>query len=80
MHCGPQVVVDNRAGASGRVGSDIVAKTVPDGYMLVMVSSTPAMLPGLEAKMRFGSRIDFSVVILATAKPSVLGGMLSADV
>ncbi len=80
MDCGPQVVVDNRGGASGRVGSDIVAKTVRDGYVLAMVSSTSTMLPGLEAKMRFGSRIDFSVVILATAKPSVLGGMLSADV
>ena len=44
--------------------------------MLAMVSSTSTMLPGLEVKMRFGSRIDFSGVTLATAKPSVLGGML----
>ena len=68
-----QVVVDNRAGASGMVGSDLVAKAAPDGYTLVMVSSTHTMLPSLEAKMPFDPLRDFTAVTQATAQPYVLG-------
>jgi tripartite-type tricarboxylate transporter receptor subunit TctC len=70
---GQQIVVDNRAGASGMVGSDIVAKAAPDGYTLVMVSSTHTMLPSLEPKMPFDPLRDFAAVTQATAQPYVLG-------
>ena len=70
---GQQVVVDNRAGASGMVGSEIVARAAPDGYTLVMVSSTHTMLPSLEPKMPFDPLRDFAAVTQATAQPYVLG-------
>jgi tripartite-type tricarboxylate transporter receptor subunit TctC len=42
---GQQVVVDNRPGASGNIGSDIVAKSPPDGYTLLMTGSVVTLLP-----------------------------------
>ncbi len=70
---GQQVVVDNRAGASGMLGTDLAAKAAPDGYTLVMVSSTHTMLPSLEPAMPFDPLRDFAAITQATAQPYVLG-------
>ena len=49
-----QVVVDNRPGANGNLGTDIVAKSPPDGYTLVLVADgTVAINPGLYPKLPF---------------------------
>src|SRR5262245_22018651 len=45
------VVVDNRGGASETMGADIVAKATPDGYTLIMLSSTHTITPSLFAKL-----------------------------
>src|SRR3954468_10269175 len=57
---GQTVLVDNRPGASTIVGTDIVAKSPPDGYAMVMASNNHAMNPSLFAgKLPFDSIKDF---------------------
>lgn len=57
-----QVVIDNRPGASGNIGAEIVARATPDGYTLLMVNSTFAMNAGLYPRLPFDSASDFSGV------------------
>src|SRR5207245_3340795 len=63
---GQPVVVENKPGASGNIGSDVVAKAVPDGYTLLLGSvSTHAMNPFLMPGMPFKAVDDFSTIALA---------------
>lgn len=62
---GQPVIVDNKAGASGNIGSNIVAKAKPDGYTLLIGSmSTHAMNPALMANMPFKGTDDFTPIAL----------------
>ena len=68
-----QVVVDNRPGAGGNIGADLVAKAAPDGYTLVMGTvGTHAINPNLYAKMPYDHVKDFAPVILVAGVPNVL--------
>ncbi|WP_137177567.1 tripartite tricarboxylate transporter substrate binding protein [Roseomonas sp. AR75] len=70
---GQNVVVDNRAGASGNIGADIVAKARPDGLTLLLASaSTHGINPSLMANMPFDSRRDFTPVSLVVMVPTIL--------
>ena len=70
---GQQVVVDNRAGAGGIIGTDLVAKAAPDGYTLLMGhTGTLAINPSLYAKVPYDSVRDFSPVSLVAISPLVL--------
>src|ERR1700694_373212 len=70
---GQSVVVDNRPGAAGNIGSDIVAKSVPDGYTLLLGTvGTHAIKPSLYAKMPYDHVKDFMPVVLVAAVPNVL--------
>jgi tripartite-type tricarboxylate transporter receptor subunit TctC len=70
---GTTVVVDNRAGASGNIGADIVAKARPDGLTLLLASaSTHGINPTLMANMPFDSRRDFTPVSLVVMVPTIL--------
>ena len=66
---GQQVIVDNRGGAAGTIGSDLAAKSPPDGYtILIGTSSTHAIAQSLYAKLPYDSIKDFTPVIgIATA-------------
>ena len=66
---GQQVIVDNRGGAGGTIGSDIAAKSAPDGYtILVGTSSTHAVAPSLYSKLAYDPVRDFApVTLLASA-------------
>lgn len=66
---GQQVIVDNRGGAGGTIGSDVVAKSAPDGYtILVATSSTHAIAPSLYSKLAYDPVRDFTpVTLLASA-------------
>ena len=69
---GQQVVVENRAGAGGTIGSDVVAKAPADGYHLLMVSSAFAISAALYSKLPFDPVADFAPVTLMVTVPSVL--------
>ena len=59
---GQQMVVDNRPGASGIVGSEMVARATPDGYTLLMVFPTHPVNPSLFAKMPYDTVKDFAPI------------------
>jgi tripartite-type tricarboxylate transporter receptor subunit TctC len=76
---GQPVVIDNRPGAGGNIGADVVAKSAPDGYTLLMgFVGTHAINPSLYAKMPFDNVKDFEpvarvalVTIVLVVNPSV---------
>ncbi|HVQ61350.1 MAG TPA: tripartite tricarboxylate transporter substrate binding protein [Burkholderiales bacterium] len=68
-----QIVVDNRPGAGGNIGTDIVAKSAPDGYTMLMGSAGPlAINASLFAAMPFDPVRDLAPVTLAASTPNVL--------
>jgi tripartite-type tricarboxylate transporter receptor subunit TctC len=70
---GQQIVVDNRAGANGGIGSELAAKSPADGYTLLVGNMTPiAANPSLYAKLGYDSLRDFSGISLVAAGPNVL--------
>jgi tripartite-type tricarboxylate transporter receptor subunit TctC len=70
---GQQFVVDNRAGAGGNVGADIVAKSPADGYTLLMGTvGTHGINKSLYAKMPFDPQKDFAPVTLVAGVPNVM--------
>lgn len=72
-HWGQPVVVDNRAGAGGNVGSDLVAKAAPDGYTLVMgVTGSHAINTSLYSRMPYDPVADFIAISQVAVVPNVL--------
>jgi tripartite-type tricarboxylate transporter receptor subunit TctC len=69
---GKQFVVDNRGGASGNIGSELVARAAPDGYTLLAVSMTLVVNPFLFGKLPFDAERDFAPISLIGAAPLVL--------
>jgi tripartite-type tricarboxylate transporter receptor subunit TctC len=70
---GQSVVVDNRPGAGGNIGADIVAKAPPDGYTILMGAlSTHAVNPSLFPKMPYDAVKDFAPITLVAITPNVL--------
>src|SRR5687767_7438599 len=62
---GQQVIVDNRGGAGGTIGSDVAAKAPPDGYTtLIGTSSTHAIAPSVYPKLTYDPVRDFAPVTL----------------
>jgi tripartite-type tricarboxylate transporter receptor subunit TctC len=69
---GQQVIVENRPGANGIIGTDIVAKSAPDGYMLVMTTNALTTNHWLYAKIPFHAERDFTPVTIAGRGYNVL--------
>lgn len=69
---GQPVVIDNRAGAAGNVGTDIVAKAQADGHTLVIVPGSHAINPSLYPKLPFDPVKDFSTVALVASAPLLI--------
>ncbi len=69
---GRPAVVENRAGAGGTIGTDVVAKAAPDGYTLLLGNvSTLAIAPGLYTKLPYDPTQDFSPITLVGKSPLV---------
>lgn len=67
---GQSVVVENRPGAGGIIGTDFVARAAPDGYTFVMGAiSTHGINPGLYKKLSYDARKDFVPVVLVATAP-----------
>ena len=70
---GQQFVVENRAGASGAIGTDIVAKAAPDGTTMGLITaSTHALAPALGAKLPYDTTKDFKPVSMIFDAPYAL--------
>ena len=68
---GANVVVDNRTGASGIIGTDIVAKAAPDGYTLGFVALSFAINPSIH-KLPYDAKRDFTYVTIVASNPLAL--------
>src|SRR4051794_30384829 len=70
---GQQFIVENRPGASGNLGVDIVAKSAPDGYTIGLITaSTHGVTPALGTKLPYDSINDFKPISMIGAAPYVL--------
>jgi tripartite-type tricarboxylate transporter receptor subunit TctC len=69
---GASFLVENRSGAGGTIGTEIVAKAAANGYTLAMVSGSHAINPGLHKKMAYDAVYDFAPVTLLASGPALL--------
>lgn len=69
---GQQVVVDNRAGAGGVIGTELAARSAADGYTILWISSSHAVLPSLHKTLPYDAVKDFAPVSLLVTYPFVL--------
>jgi tripartite-type tricarboxylate transporter receptor subunit TctC len=70
---GQQMIVDSRGGASGRIGTELAAKSAPDGYTLVLGNVAPlAILPGSGMKLTYDPVKDFHPVSLIATSDYIL--------
>ena len=69
---GQAVVVENKPGAGGNLGTDAVAKAAPDGYTLLLAPSSIAIAPSLYSKLPFDPIKDFAPVTLIGSIPMVV--------
>ena len=67
-----QVVIDNRGGAGGVVGTELVARAAGDGYTLLLHSATIAYEPALRAKLPYDALKDLAPISITGATPNLL--------
>lgn len=69
---GQNVVIDTRPGAATIIGTEIAAKSVPDGYTMLMITTTFAINPSLYAKLPYDPLKDFAPVTQLNSQPNIL--------
>jgi tripartite-type tricarboxylate transporter receptor subunit TctC len=69
---GVQVVADNRAGAGGNIGTEMCAKSAPDGYTICMMTIAQSISPAIYSKLGFDPLKDLAAVTLMATLPSLL--------
>ena len=72
VELGQPIIIDNRGGAAGNVGTDIVAKAPADGYTLLLTLSSHTINPKLYDKLPFDVEKDFAPISLAAMIPQIL--------
>ena len=66
------MAIDNKGGAAGMLGSDMVAKAAPDGHTLALVASSHAINPSMYKKLPFDTLRSFEPVVLTHVVPLLL--------
>jgi tripartite-type tricarboxylate transporter receptor subunit TctC len=69
---GQSIVIDNRAGASGVIGVDVVAKAPPDGYTLLLYTSSHMSFPAVVANLPFNLERDLVPITTIDTQPAIL--------
>ena len=69
---GQSLILDNRSGASGVIGSEIVARAVPDGHTILLITTTHAVNVTLIRTLPYDSIRDFAPVSLLVSQPNIL--------
>ena len=69
---GQPIIIENRGGAAGNIGTDIVAKAAPDGYTILFTLSSHTINPKLYDKLPFDVENDFVPISLAALIPQIL--------
>ena len=69
---GQQVIVDNRPGADGIIGTDLAARATPDGHTLLIVSTSYSMNPGIHKKMPFDPVKDLAPISMIGTGPNAI--------
>jgi len=75
---GQQVVVENRPGAGGNIGAEVVAKAAPDGYTMLLTTSTLASAPSIYPRLAFDPLKDFRAIGEVGRVPFVLVSPIDA--
>lgn len=68
---GQAVIVENRAGASGAIGAELVAKSEPDGYMLMLISNAFTLGPLLQKALPYDPFTDFAPITQVAQTPNI---------
>src|SRR5260370_6392096 len=61
------VIIDNKAGASGVIGSEIVARSPPDGYTLLLMTNAHTINPNFSKKLPYDTERDFTPITMVVA-------------
>ena len=69
---GQQVIIDNRAGASNIIGTEIAARAAPDGYTILIANNNHASNPAIYRKLPYNTLNDFAPVSLVALTPFIL--------
>ena len=69
---GQPVIVDNRPGGGGVIGTEVVAKAPADGYTILMIATNHTVNPSLIPKLPYDAIADFAPVTQLTASPNIL--------
>jgi tripartite-type tricarboxylate transporter receptor subunit TctC len=77
---GQPIVIDNKGGAGGSLGTDIVAKAAPDGYTVLFTLSSHTINPAIFPKLPFDTIKDFEPVGLVASLPQLLASNMAVPV
>jgi tripartite-type tricarboxylate transporter receptor subunit TctC len=69
---GQPIVIDNRGGASAVIGTELAARALPDGYTLLLITTTHTVNPSLIKKLPYDTIRDFSAMSLAVSQANIL--------
>ena len=69
---GQQIVIDNRGGAGGSIGTEVVARSAPDGYTVLFTLSSHTINPAIFSKLTFDTARDFEPVGIVCSLPQIL--------
>lgn len=69
---GQQFIIDNKPGAAGNIGAEVAARAAPDGYTLMLLTSSHLLNPLLYARVNYDPMKDFAPITMITRIPSLM--------